>query len=108
MPLFYHKYVNYVLAHSVNYVITLYRLAPPVSPNLNHSPSFLICQISTITDNYYINSFQIAYGNYYDISGGASPSPTKSYVRNYTYSKDSASLRGFGDSAVALIHPRNY
>lgn len=24
MPLFYHKYVNYVLAHSVNYVITLY------------------------------------------------------------------------------------
>ena len=29
MPLFYHKYVNYVLAHSVNYVITLYRLAPP-------------------------------------------------------------------------------
>ena len=25
MPLFYHKYVNYVLAHSVNYVITLYR-----------------------------------------------------------------------------------
>ena len=26
MPLFYHKYVNYVLAHSVNYVITLYRL----------------------------------------------------------------------------------
>ena len=31
MPLFYHKYVNYVLAHSVNYVITLYRLAPPVT-----------------------------------------------------------------------------
>ena len=31
-----------------------------------------------MTDNYYINSFQIAYGNYYDISGGASPSPTKS------------------------------
>jgi len=26
MPLFYHKYVNYVLAHSVNYVITLYSL----------------------------------------------------------------------------------
>ena len=25
MPLFYHKYVNYVLAHSVNYVITLYK-----------------------------------------------------------------------------------
>ena len=24
MPLFYHNYVNYVLAHSVNYVITLY------------------------------------------------------------------------------------
>ena len=35
MPLFYHKYVNYVLAHSVNYVITLYRLAPPVAPNLS-------------------------------------------------------------------------
>ena len=34
MPLFYHKYVNYVLAHSVNYVITLYRLAPPVAPIL--------------------------------------------------------------------------
>ena len=34
MPLFYHKYVNYVLAHSVNYVITLYRLAPPVAPNI--------------------------------------------------------------------------
>ena len=33
MPLFYHKYVNYVLAHSVNYVITLYKLAPPVAPN---------------------------------------------------------------------------
>ena len=28
MPLFYHKYVNYVLAHSVNYVITLYRYTP--------------------------------------------------------------------------------
>lgn len=27
MPLFYHKYVNYVLAHSVNYVITLYNIA---------------------------------------------------------------------------------
>ena len=27
MPLFYHKYVNYVLAHSVNYVITLYTFA---------------------------------------------------------------------------------
>ena len=25
MPLFYHNYVNYVLAHSVNYVITLYK-----------------------------------------------------------------------------------
>ena len=35
MPLFYHKYVNYVLAHSVNYVITLYRLAPPVAPNFS-------------------------------------------------------------------------
>ena len=35
MPLFYHKYVNYVLAHSVNYVITLYRLAPPVAPTLS-------------------------------------------------------------------------
>ena len=35
MPLFYHKYVNYVLAHSVNYVITLYRLAPPVASNLS-------------------------------------------------------------------------
>ena len=34
MPLFYHKYVNYVLAHSVNYVITLYRLVPPVAPIL--------------------------------------------------------------------------
>ena len=34
MPLFYHKYVNYVLAHSVNYVITLYRLATPVAPIL--------------------------------------------------------------------------
>ena len=29
MPLFYHKYVNYVLAHSVNYVITLYSLPLP-------------------------------------------------------------------------------
>ena len=35
MPLFYHKYVNYVLAHSVNYVITLYKLAPPVASNLS-------------------------------------------------------------------------
>ena len=35
MPLFYHKYVNYVLAHSVNYVITLYRLAPPVASTLS-------------------------------------------------------------------------
>ncbi len=26
MPLFYYKYVNYVLAHSVNYVITLYSI----------------------------------------------------------------------------------
>ncbi len=34
MPLFYHKYVNYVLAHSVNYVITLYSLASPVAPNI--------------------------------------------------------------------------
>jgi hypothetical protein len=39
MPLFYHKYVNYVLAHSVNYVITLYRLAPPVALTSDHSPS---------------------------------------------------------------------
>ena len=31
MPLFYHKYVNYVLAHSVNYVITLYRLLKSLS-----------------------------------------------------------------------------
>ena len=30
MPLFYHKYVNYVLAHSVNYVITLYSLPLPL------------------------------------------------------------------------------
>jgi hypothetical protein len=30
MPLFYHKYVNYVLAHSVNYVITLYSLLRPL------------------------------------------------------------------------------
>jgi hypothetical protein len=29
MPLFYHKYVNYVLAHSVNYVITLYNPCLP-------------------------------------------------------------------------------
>ena len=34
MPLFYHKYVNYVLAHSVNYVITLYSLPLPL-----HRPS---------------------------------------------------------------------
>ena len=40
MPLFYHKYVNYVLAHSVNYVITLYRLAPPVTPNLSIPTTF--------------------------------------------------------------------
>ena len=30
MPLFYHKYVNYVLAHSVNYVITLYSSLLPL------------------------------------------------------------------------------
>ncbi|MEQ3115472.1 hypothetical protein AAA135_11090, partial [[Eubacterium] siraeum] len=36
----YHKYVNYVLAHSVNYVITLYRLAPPVTPNLSIPTTF--------------------------------------------------------------------
>ena len=30
MPLFYHKYVNYVLAHSVNYVITLYSSPLPL------------------------------------------------------------------------------
>ena len=40
MPLFYHKYVNYVLAHSVNYVITLYRLAPPVASTLSISTTF--------------------------------------------------------------------
>ena len=40
MPLFYHKYVNYVLAHSVNYVITLYRLGPPVA--LIHSRNYYL------------------------------------------------------------------
>ena len=34
MPLFYHKYVNYVLAHSVNYVITLYSLLLPLHQSL--------------------------------------------------------------------------
>jgi len=37
MPLFYHKYVNYVLAHSVNYVITLYSL--PLQLHRMLSPS---------------------------------------------------------------------
>ena len=46
MPLFYHKYVNYVLAHSVNYVITLYRLAPPVKSKLLIFSAFLIYQSS--------------------------------------------------------------
>ena len=47
MPLFYHKYVNYVLAHSVNYVITLYRLAPPVAPILVVSTN--LCKRTLIT-----------------------------------------------------------
>ena len=37
MPLFYHKYVNYVLAHSVNYVITLYSLLLPLHRILSSS-----------------------------------------------------------------------
>jgi len=53
MPLFYHKYVNYVLAHSVNYVITLYslplplhRILPPSQPlqkDNNPSPRTIPC-----------------------------------------------------------------
>ena len=52
MPLFYHKYVNYVLAHSVNYVITLYSLPLPLhrtSPSPQPSQSTSIVSPRTIT-----------------------------------------------------------
>ena len=51
-------------------------LAPPVALNSNHSPSLLICQLSAVTQS--LNSLQIVYDKHYNISGGASPSPTKS------------------------------
>ena len=43
MPLFYHKYVNYVLAHSVNYVITLYSSPLPKHRLLSFPPSLPLC-----------------------------------------------------------------
>ena len=45
MPLFYHKYVNYVLAHSVNYVITLYT-SP--SPTKSYARSYTYYQDSAV------------------------------------------------------------
>jgi len=37
---------------------------------------FIICQLSTVTQS--LNSLQIVYDKHYNISGGASSSPTKS------------------------------
>ena len=48
MPLFYHKYVNYVLAHSVNYVITLYTSPLPYKYCEKLSDSLLLRFIVTL------------------------------------------------------------
>jgi len=44
---------------------------------------------------------QNVYGKHFNISGGASPSPTKSYARSYTYYQDRAF---FEESMLEQLH----
>ena len=115
MPLFYHKYVNYVLAHSVNYVIILYSLPLPLhrtSPSPQPSQSTSIVSPRTITLASLVNGEVLSPERIRANTGGIvtppslaphQPSPPRTLPLAFRRVRVCVRLVGFASIAIVVV-----